>query len=499
MKKNGTIEQAKPIADKDTDLVVLEYDDDTPAEVNRFGRFHKFTHHINLLLGLLLLLLVCGNLYGLLNYQPHPVTLHKTQTIAGVKIVDKNKSEAAKELANAAKSQKINIAINGKSYTYSAVDLGINRDFSAVLDSAYPSPDTLMDKLTAKNESPVLKTYVEKKRLVPTIESKLGQYKTSVDATVSDDNGTLVVNPSKDGMALDFDQIAQQIKQSDMQANLTLTADLKIRPPTILTAAANTAKDQAEALIKPEYGVSTDSNGTKYASLAQKAAWLVFTPDPLKHNIKVSIDSEAAKSTIIKIAQSYSQSAAPKLTLMTTDGSYSVLDEGQPEISVDQSSIDTRLSQFQTAIANNQPYTIPIKLAAQPQEQRNLGTSTGGKFVLVDKAQYKAWAINNTTADRTMVVSTGKPGLETPSGHFTILRKTKLTNMSGCNALAGCWSVPNVPNAQFFTGEGHALHGTYWYVNWGHENHSHGCVNLQLADAAWLYDWTSVGTPVIVV
>ena len=34
----------------------------------------------------------------------------------------------------------------------------------------------------------------------------------------------------------------------------------------------------------------------------------------------------------------------------------------------------------------------------------------------------------------------------------------------------------------------HALHGTYWHNNFGMPM-SHGCVNLPLDVAAWLYDW----------
>jgi lipoprotein-anchoring transpeptidase ErfK/SrfK len=79
------------------------------------------------------------------------------------------------------------------------------------------------------------------------------------------------------------------------------------------------------------------------------------------------------------------------------------------------------------------------------------------------------------------------------------MSKTRLVTMRGCNTLVGCWVVPNVPNAEFFTSDGDALHGTYWHNQFGKANLSHGCVNLTLTDAAWLYDWTSVGTDVIVV
>jgi len=44
---------------------------------------------------------------------------------------------------------------------------------------------------------------------------------------------------------------------------------------------------------------------------------------------------------------------------------------------------------------------------------------------------------------------------------------------------------------------GVALHGTYWHNQFGTGARlSHGCVNLPLRAAAWLYKWAPVGTAV---
>jgi lipoprotein-anchoring transpeptidase ErfK/SrfK len=44
---------------------------------------------------------------------------------------------------------------------------------------------------------------------------------------------------------------------------------------------------------------------------------------------------------------------------------------------------------------------------------------------------------------------------------------------------------------------GVALHGTYWHNLFGSgARPSHGCVNLPLRAAKWLYGWAPVGTPV---
>jgi lipoprotein-anchoring transpeptidase ErfK/SrfK len=58
------------------------------------------------------------------------------------------------------------------------------------------------------------------------------------------------------------------------------------------------------------------------------------------------------------------------------------------------------------------------------------------------------------------------------------------------------YNLPNVPYVMYFYGA-NAIHGTYWHNNFGHPM-SHGCINLRTGDAAWLYSWASIGTPVVV-
>jgi lipoprotein-anchoring transpeptidase ErfK/SrfK len=41
--------------------------------------------------------------------------------------------------------------------------------------------------------------------------------------------------------------------------------------------------------------------------------------------------------------------------------------------------------------------------------------------------------------------------------------------------------------------DGYGLHGTYWHSNFGTPM-SHGCINLTIPDAEWLYYWADVGT-----
>jgi hypothetical protein len=95
-------------------------------------------------------------------------------------------------------------------------------------------------------------------------------------------------------------------------------------------------------------------------------------------------------------------------------------------------------------------------------------------------------------------VTTGRDDFRTPAGRYNVYRKVQLQTMRG-SMRGETWNVPNVPWVMYFTGAV-ALHGTYWHNKFGTGARlSHGCVNLNIDDAEWIYQWASVGTEVIVV
>ena len=50
------------------------------------------------------------------------------------------------------------------------------------------------------------------------------------------------------------------------------------------------------------------------------------------------------------------------------------------------------------------------------------------------------------------------------------------------------YELPGVPWVCFFDQNGVAFHGTYWHDNFGYKM-SHGCVNMLMEEAKWLYRW----------
>ncbi|MFA6250363.1 MAG: L,D-transpeptidase [Candidatus Shapirobacteria bacterium] len=113
----------------------------------------------------------------------------------------------------------------------------------------------------------------------------------------------------------------------------------------------------------------------------------------------------------------------------------------------------------------------------------------------------KAFEDNNQIFD--FVISSGKYD-RTPNGIFKIWTKIRSQKMSGGSKAAGTYYyLPNVPyimffyNAKYAKAVGFSLHGTYWHNNFGVPM-SHGCVNMKTPEAAQLFGWAEINTPVII-
>ena len=77
------------------------------------------------------------------------------------------------------------------------------------------------------------------------------------------------------------------------------------------------------------------------------------------------------------------------------------------------------------------------------------------------------------------LVSTGAGQYDTPTGDYRIFRMEK-------EHFSKEWDDAPMPNSMFFTGEGHAIHGSYHTARLGTKA-SHGCVRLAPENAAILF------------
>lgn len=111
----------------------------------------------------------------------------------------------------------------------------------------------------------------------------------------------------------------------------------------------------------------------------------------------------------------------------------------------------------------------------------------GVRWIDVDLTNQSVYAYEGDVVVNSFVVSTGTWLTPTVTGQYKIYVKYRSSKMSGPG-----YYLPDVPYIMYFY-KGYGLHGTYWHNNFGTPM-SHGCVNLRTEEAAWLYNWASVGT-----
>ena len=142
-----------------------------------------------------------------------------------------------------------------------------------------------------------------------------------------------------------------------------------------------------------------------------------------------------------------------------------------------------------------QKLTIPGRdaatAAAPAPGQPSVNPSVGERWIDIDLSSQRLTAYEGDLPVFTSIVSTGTAAHPTVVGQFRIWHRTPSQTMDG-RRLGYDYVLPNVPFVQYFF-EDYAIHGTYWHDNFGTPM-SHGCVNMTIPDARWLYDWSDYGT-----
>lgn len=130
------------------------------------------------------------------------------------------------------------------------------------------------------------------------------------------------------------------------------------------------------------------------------------------------------------------------------------------------------------------------ELVAQSVAMTDLKLS-GKKWIEIDLSSQRLYAWEGNRPVYAVIVSTGKATTPTPPGTFAIQTRHRFARMQGDD-----YDVPDVPYTMYYY-RGYAIHGAYWHHRFGTPV-SHGCTNVAVNHARWLFHWAPVGTPVVV-
>ena len=110
-----------------------------------------------------------------------------------------------------------------------------------------------------------------------------------------------------------------------------------------------------------------------------------------------------------------------------------------------------------------------------------------GHWIDIDLSDQMVYAWDGSDLKGSFLVSTGTHVYPTVIGQYHIYARFDLITMDGAD-----FYLPDVPTAMFYDGN-YSIHGTYWHHNFGTPM-SHGCVNMSVEDAEWLYNFSEIGT-----
>ena len=120
---------------------------------------------------------------------------------------------------------------------------------------------------------------------------------------------------------------------------------------------------------------------------------------------------------------------------------------------------------------------------------------TTGRWIDVDLAEQTMTVYDNNQLVFATVIASGLEPFWTRPGLFQVYQKKETETMRNGDP-TDFYYLDNVPWTMYFD-KARALHGAYWRTRFGYPQ-SHGCVNLSVGDAHWLYNWAHEGDYVYV-
>jgi hypothetical protein len=163
------------------------------------------------------------------------------------------------------------------------------------------------------------------------------------------------------------------------------------------------------------------------------------------------------------------------------------------------------IANYTDATPHDQPHTTDLALMRSNQVMQ-------GKVIVISLREQTARLYANGQLALWTYITTGRPERPSPPGVWHILdAQSPITFVSGDNPNSPLYYQPTTIHfALLYHDGGFYIHDAWWRLQFGpgsnlpHDDPqafnggSHGCVNVPLQQMAQIYQWTPVGTPVIV-
>ena len=409
-------------------------------------------------------------------------------TVAGIPVGFMTPGAAAEAISSHLAQTEVTLTGPGDGAVVSGADLGISIAATDLADQAFaehplwnlgawmgdPIPaDITLDLATATSAL---------RAAVPS------SFDDAVDAGVAFDatTGTYLTTPAADGTGIDVADLTTAITTAVAAGGTSL--EYPGGPATALPAVSDDDAAATAASLNTMLGTIgfyVGEERTVPVAPAVAATWLTVVDED--GALRVTADPQAIQATVDTLAAAVDR--APVNATNIVDSAGTVLREEQVGATGralgDTSGIADDFAQQLEAGDG----VFALSVTETPFETVSLF-----RRIEINLSTQHAYLFENGNVVRSWAVSTGLPGTPTPTGNFKVFAHTAMQDM-GCYEGAP-YCTENVPWITWFT-TNIGFHGTYWHNNYGNRM-SHGCVNLPIDLAKFVYDWSPVGVEVSV-
>lgn len=324
-----------------------------------------------------------------------------------------------------------------------------------------------------------------------------GTEKDPVSATIVADGDKITVKNDEKGEKIDTGSA-----RTELLSYLPYNQIPRIKLTLVQEEAKVKAADLAESkeylaahisgAIKMVYGYRAVAT----ADLPTIVSWL--SQDELaKKNIKINTDALQQwlnDNVVAKVARK----STPRL--VSANNENEVLQEGAPGKTVDEKKLAGDVEKIIKENSQERQVTVATKDVEPETRKVSPGYTLGrysGKYIEIDLSQQMLYQIEGNNVVGSHRVSTGKWSMPTPQGEFAINGKTGRAYSATYDLYMPYWMS--------FVGSQYGIHELPEWANGTKEGEghlgtpvSHGCVRLGVGDAAAVYNWADIGTPVII-
>lgn len=440
------------------------------------------------------------------------------RAIPGTQVAGKSVSGmTTKEISEAVQKRfeefKTSITVDGKDHELSLAQLGVTVDEDATASAAMAQSATVWSRiqgLFSATDVP-LSVEVNQDKLVEFTDSliaELGDQVKNAAVKFDEEAEEFVAVPAVEGHGIDTQAISNYVLATAKALNSEPGSfESSVEAPKITTERAQQVADKANEMINIPVVIST-GNREIVPEVNERAGWVTIEADDQQMQ-DPAFNDPAAREWLVNTAASTNDEPVEGVHNVNTRGDVvSTADEGSPGYTVN--NMEAIADALVESLKAGKPYEGLLTYDETPQkfstrviapgaESLAYQAAPGEKWVDINLSNSTVTAFEGATVVRGPVpMVPGAPGLETVTGKFRIYLKYESQTMRGQNLDGSRYETPDVPWVTYFDGS-YAFHGAPWRSSfgWSGPGGSHGCVNMPVSEAKWLYDWGEIGNVVV--